>query len=50
MQDSLKVDMQLPPIITPSGISRERAQYLFKEIREFCRDGTENLVAPPVLE
>ena len=41
---------QLPPIITPSGISRERAQYLFKEMREFCRDGTENLVAPPVPE
>ena len=41
---------QPPPIITPSGISRERAQYLFKEIREFCREGTENLLAPPVLE
>ena len=40
----------LPPTISPSGISRERAEYLYKEIREFCRDGTEDLVAPPVPE
>ena len=39
---------QLPDIVSPQGISRERAQYLYKEIREFCRDGTENLVALPV--
>ncbi|PFX33021.1 hypothetical protein AWC38_SpisGene2140 [Stylophora pistillata] len=39
---------QLPDTINPQGISRERAEYLCKEIREFCRDGTENLVAPPV--
>ena len=39
---------QLPDIENPQGISRERADYLFKEIREFCRDGTENLVAPQV--
>ena len=38
----------LPPTVSPSGISRERAEYLHKEIREFCREGTENLVAPPV--
>ena len=28
----------------------ECAEYLFKEIREFCSDGTENLVAPPIPE
>lgn len=39
---------QLPAIVTPTGISRERAEYLYKEIREFCRAGTENLVAPVV--
>ena len=39
---------QLPDIINPQGISRERAEYLYKEMGEFCRDGTENLVAPPV--
>ena len=37
---------RLPPVVTPQGISRERAEYLFKEIREFCRPGTEDLVAP----
>ena len=36
----------LPPVITPKGISHERAEYLFKEIREFCRPGTEDFVAP----
>ena len=38
----------LPPVITPKGISRDRAEYLYKEIREFCRVGTEDLVAPEV--
>ena len=27
----------LPPVIPPTGISRDRAEYLYKEIREFCR-------------
>jgi len=39
---------QLPEIVSPQGISRERAEHLYKEIREFCHDRTENLVAPPV--
>ena len=38
----------LPLTISPSGISRERAEYWYKEIREFCREGTKDLVAPPV--
>ena len=37
-----------PPVITPKGISHERAKYLYKEIREFCRPGTEDFVAPEV--
>ena len=41
---------QLPTIVNPQGISRGRAEYLFMEIREFWRDGTENLVAPQVTE
>ena len=40
---------RLPPVINPIGLSRERAEYLFKEIREFCRPGTEDLVAPEVV-
>ena len=39
---------ELPPTISPSGMSKERAEYLYKEIREFYKDGTEDLVAPPV--
>lgn len=38
----------LPPVINPKGINRERAEYLYKEIWEFCRPGTEDLVAPDV--
>ena len=38
----------LPPTVSPSGISREQAEYLHKEIRLFCREGTEDLVAPLV--
>ena len=39
---------ELPPTISPSGMSKERAEYLYKEIRGFCKNGTEDLVAPPV--
>ena len=39
---------QLPAIITPEGLSRERKEYLYREIREFCHAGTEDLVAPAV--
>lgn len=39
---------QLRAIIFPEGLSRERMEYLYREIREFCRDGTDDLVAPAV--
>ena len=35
-----------PPVIHPKGLSAERQAYLFKEIREFCREGTEDEVCP----
>lgn len=37
---------QLPPKIVPLGLSDERKGYLHREIREFCRPGTEDFVAP----
>ena len=37
----------LRPIIRPQGLSMERQNYLYGEIREFCREGTEDLVCPP---
>ena len=36
----------MPKIIQPKGLSKERIQYLYKEVRKFCRPGTEDLVAP----
>ena len=36
----------LPPEISPQGLSQERKQYLYREIRQFCKPGTEDLVAP----
>lgn len=36
----------LPPEVSPQGLSQERKQYLYREIRQFCKPGTENLVAP----
>ena len=38
----------LPPVITPKSISHEWAEYLFREISEFCQSGTEDFVAPEV--
>ena len=37
---------ELPPLITPLGLSKERQWYLYNQIREFCRAGTEDLVCP----
>ena len=36
----------LPAAIPPSGLSLQRQWYLHREIREFCRPGTEDLVCP----
>ena len=36
----------LPPIIEPDGLTEERKQYLYQEIRAFCKPGTEDFVAP----
>ena len=36
-------------VITPAGLSLKRQHYLFKEIRQFCEEGTEDLVAPKPL-
>ena len=42
---------QLPPIISPSGLSKERKQYLFEKIREYCPPHCQDLVYPdPALE
>lgn len=38
----------LPPQVLPSGLDDKRRRYLHKEIREFCRPGKEDFVAPVV--
>jgi len=35
-----------PSELIPAGFSIDRENYLFNDIREFCKDGTEDLVAP----
>ena len=47
----LKDPTVMPPLILPcklrpEGLSQERKQYLYREIRPFCKYGTEDLVAP----
>ena len=37
---------RLPAKVHPAGLSEERRQYLYREIRQFCKHGTEDLVAP----
>ena len=36
----------LPPTINPDGLTEERKRYLFREIRQFCKPGTEDIIAP----
>ena len=36
----------LPAKVNPQGLSQERKQYLHREIRQFWKPGTEDLVAP----
>ena len=36
---------QLPAKLNPARLSQERKEYLFREIRPFCKPGTEDLVA-----
>lgn len=37
---------ELPPIITPPGLSKERQQYLFDKIREYCPLECQDIVCP----
>ena len=37
---------ELPQVISPPGLSLSRQWYLYRQIREYCREGTEDLVCP----
>ena len=45
-KDAPPFDGHLPGIISPKGFTPEREEYLYNEIREFCKEGVEDLVAP----
>ena len=36
----------LPEVVKPDGLTKERRNYLFREIRQFFKLGTEDIVAP----
>ena len=40
------VTSELPTVVPPSGFTRQRKEYLYTEIREFCTDETKDLTAP----
>ena len=40
------VASELPSLIVPSGLPLERQWYLYRQIRNYCREGTEDLTCP----
>ena len=40
---------ELPPVIEPVGLSPTRQWYLFRQIRDYCREGTQDLTCPKPL-
>ena len=45
-QSVLPPSITIPPVINPDGLSEERKFYLYREIRQLCKPGTEDIVAP----
>ena len=37
---------QLPPVLTPSGLSLQRQWYLYEKIREYCPDNFQDITCP----
>ncbi len=37
---------ELPPLVTPKGLSVERQWYLFEKIREFCPESDQDITCP----
>lgn len=42
----LPPSLTLPNKINPEGLTEERKNYLYRKIRQFCKTGTEDLLAP----
>ena len=46
LRDDNDIPSELPPTVTPSGLSNERQWYLYDKIREFCPEGSRDLTCP----
>lgn len=46
LNDDTSIASTLPPTIRPSGLTLTRQWYLYRQIRDFCRDGTQDLTCP----
>lgn len=36
----------MPDVVAPAGLSQDRSDYLYKEIREFCKEQCKDIVCP----
>ena len=41
------IEAELPPVLPPGGISRQRASYLYNDIRQFVPNAFEDTLCPP---
>lgn len=46
LRDDNDIPSELPPTVTPSGLSNEKQWYLYDKIREFCPEGSRDLTCP----
>ena len=46
VEDIAAITRNLPEVIPPKGLSRNRKEYLFTDIREFCTNETKDITAP----
>ena len=37
---------ELPQVVSPAGLSLTRQWYVYRQIREYCKEGTEDVVCP----
>ena len=40
------IEDELPPVVSPKGLTSERQWYLYDKIRRYCRDECKNLTCP----
>ena len=45
-EDSLPPPSNFPIPLEPKGFDQQRKLYRFNEVRQFCKEGTEDLIVP----